>query len=693
MNGPGVPLDPGALLATRPNPAPLPPLGGPPGMGNGAPPPPPQQPQPPDPFDPEQLKYLPPGAILQALDDEQPLPDVDDALLLQAMQQAYETSKSARETRKKLNRRNWDAFHGKFEFLAKKKPGQSAVVIPSLETSLEQVCAELSQQLVGFSEWFTATYEGLEPPLPGLNAKAAARILATELERLAVEGDKMPTTYGIGRLVYDSIKLGCIESVVTWKVLMASEPVAEYRVDPDGSLTQYMRPSMRLKIDLIPFEDHFPDPSPAQHYDIHEVEIAIADLPELGFTDDEIEKMRRASPGMEKTEQQRRRTGITPGLRAPLHRVLLREYWGDLIHPQRGTLLMRNVMFLTAGGTAVVRKPVKIRDLLWAGRRPIISIPLLPTPTAEMHHAFVDIARPLVEAESELTNLMIDAGFNAALGVREVRSWALEDPSVVAKGLTPGLDLDVSQAAGDIDVVKRVDTGTLTPDMLNVLDRIARMRQEAFRINDLQLGRLPQRKQSATEIMQVEDSGNDLFSNIALRLEDTGIEPLLELCWLTLWQFADASMVTRWGAYVGPENAQTLALMTPQERFVCFASSVSFKVRGYKYQLQAVKNLQKLMMLRQQASANPALMQVITQRFSPTKEYAVILQSLGIDPADVERDPGEPMPDPNLLAAQAGAPPNQGGGAGGPANPAANPAAASGGPPPNPMGQRGPQLP
>jgi hypothetical protein len=127
-------------------------------------------------------------------------------------------------------------------------------------------------------------------------------------------------------------------------------------------------------------------------------------------------------------------------------------------------------------------------------------------------------------------------------------------------------------------------------------------------------------------------------------------------------------------------------LLTPQERFACFATSVTFKVQGYKYQLQRVKDLQKLMMLRQQAAANPALMQVIAQRFSPQKEYALILQSLGIDPADVERDPNEPMPDPNLMAGQAGAP-NQA------QNPAANPAAAQAGPPPNPMGQRGGQLP
>ena len=682
MNGP--PLPPGPPIADlmrqvngQPGPLPMPlPGGGPPPLGPGAPLSP----------DAQQLvapSDVSPTALESLVQDEEPLPEIEDSILLQAMQQCYERSRSARETRKKLNRRNWDALHGKFEFLGKKRAGQSTIVIPSLETSLEQVCAELSQQLVGFTHWFSASYQGLPPPLPGLDEEHAAKILSDELDRLAVEGGKIPTTYGMGRLVYDSLKIGLIESVVTWKVMMVPEDHPVYSVGPDGRLVMQSESSMRLKIDLVPYDDHFPDPSPAQHYDIHEVELAIADLPDMGFTGDEIEKMRHTSPGGEKQEQRRRRQGITPGLPQPQHRVLLREYWGNLVHPQTGKMLAKDVFFLTAGGTSVIRKPTRIRDLLWGGWRPFISVVLLPTPTAGEHHAFVDIARPLVEAESELTNLVIDAGFNAAFGIKEVRSWMLEDPSVIQKGITPGIDLEVAEGRGDGDVVKRVDTGTLNQDMLTVLDRISRMRQEAFRINDLQLGRTPQRKQSATEIMQIEDAGNDLFSNIALRFEDTGIEPLLELCWQLLWQFADKSMLTRWGATVGPENAQTLAVLTPQERFSVFASTVSFKVQGYKYQLQRVKDLQKLMMLRQQAAANPALLQVITERFSPQKEYALILQSLGIDPADVERDPDEPMPNPALLAGQAGAP----------GNPAQNPAAAQAGPPPNPQGQRGGQLP
>src|SRR5215475_10854464 len=481
------------------------------------------------------------------LRDPEPLPTLEDSVLLQIMQQTYEKSKSARETRARLNRRNWDALHGKFDFLAKKRPGQSQIVIPSLETSLEQVCAQLTEQLVGFENWFEASYEGDKPPLPALGADEAARILKIELERLGVDSGCMPTTYGMHRLVYDSLKIGLIESEVTWKVGMAPDYRPTYQM-LGGQMAIGSKESMRLRLDILPFEDVYPDPGPSKQYIIHELSVPIADLPDLGFTPEQIDQMRHATPGTEKLEQQRRRSGLAHSMPSPQHTVLLREYWGDLVHPQTGALVARGVTFMTAANTTVVKPLQRITELFWHGMRPFIHVPLLPTPTSEQHHAFLDIAVPLIEAECELFNLVVDAGFHASLGVKEVRSYKLVDRTVIAKGLVAGSELEVLEGADNEPVVTKVDTGTLSPDMLAVYDRISRTRQEAFRTNDLQLGKLSARKTSATEIQEISQASDDLFSNMALRFEDTAIEPLLELAWLTLWQFADEDMVARIGS-------------------------------------------------------------------------------------------------------------------------------------------------
>src|SRR5262249_2588126 len=349
------------------------------------------------------------------LQDPEPLPDIEDSKLLRIMQATKERSRTSRETRKRLNRRNWDAVHGKFDFLAKKRPGQSMIVIPSLETSLEQVCAQLTEQLVGFKHWFTASYEGDQPPIPGLEADAAAKVLEIELERLAVDSGCMPTTYGMHRLIYDSLKLGLIESEITWKVSMVPDHQPRYLM-VGGQMAIADEEAMRLRVDLVPFEDFFPDPSPAKQYMIHEIEVPVSELPDLGFTKEQIDQMRHASPGTEKLEEQRRRSGMAHSIPSPLNRVLLREYWGDLIDPQTGGVRARACTFMTAASTTVVKKPQRIRALYWAGLRPFIHVPLLPTPTSELHHAFCDIAVPLVEAECELFNLLVDAGFHGALG-------------------------------------------------------------------------------------------------------------------------------------------------------------------------------------------------------------------------------------------------------------------------------------
>jgi hypothetical protein len=627
------------------------------------------------------------------LTDPDPLPDIEDSKLLQIMQQQYERSKTARETRKRLNRRNWDALHGKFDFLAKKRPGQSQIVIPSLETSLEQVCAQLTEQLVGFANWFTASYEGDKPPLPGLSADEAARILKVELERLAVDGGCMPTTYGMHRLIYDSLKIGLIESEVTWKVSMVPDFKPKYEM-LQGQMVISETETMRLRIDLVPFDDFFPDPSPAKQYMIHEIEIAISELPDLGFTTEEIDQMRHAAPGTEKLEERRRRSGLAASMPYATNRVLLREYWGDLTDPQTGDLLARGCTFMTAANSYVVKKPERIRDLLWPGLRPFIHVPLLPTPTSEQHHAFLDIAVPLIEAECELFNLIADSGFHGALGVKEIRSYKLVDQSIIAGGLKAGMELEVASGYDNEPVVTKVDTGTLSPEMLQVYDRIARTRQEATRTNDLQLGRQAVRKTSATEINEITESSDDLFSNMALRFEDTAVEPLLELCWLTLWQFADDAMIARIGTVMkDPTHGQTLALLTPEERFVAFASAVNFKVHGYKYQLQSTKDVQTVMSAYQMAMQNPALMQVLQTQVSPIKFYQMILRSRGLDPNDLVPDPDEPAMNPMLMQGQAGNP--QGAAPGG-TNPAQAPQAGSQQgqmAPPNPMGVRGIQQP
>jgi hypothetical protein len=338
------------------------------------------------------------------------------------------------------------------------------------------------------------------------------------------------------------------------------------------------------------------------------------------------------------------------------------------------------------------------------GRRPFVNVPLVPTPTSPIHHAFLDIARPLVEVESELTNLVIDGGVAAIHGIKEVREYMLEDPNQLANGLVPGIELTVREGQPDTPVVRRVDSGTLPQETLTVLDRISRERQEAFATNDLQLGRLPARKESATALTQLEESADSLFSQMALLFEDGGIEPMIELAWLTMWQFLDEfGAEGRLAGVLGPELSAVLELMAPHERFVALANGVRIKVQGYKYQLAAVKEYQKLLTLQNSIAQSPELLAIYREEFSPRRQFELLYRAIGVDPEDLRYSAEEKaamlaqQQQQAMLAAQQAA---MGGGVvppgGGPSpmqQAAAGGVPPSGNPAPNPTGERGIQYP
>jgi hypothetical protein len=510
------------------------------------------------------------------------------------------------------------------------------------------------------------------------------------LERLQIDGNYVTSLYGIQQLINDSLNIAEIESCVTWKVSIADVEKEVYsfdETDPNAPPFSTTEIEKRLKIEIVPYDDHYPDPTAARNFDIHEVEVPISALPDLGFDDDTIAKM-VGQVSTEKQEQRRVRQGIGQVSNQSNHTVVLREYWGNLIDPTTGKMRGRNVCMMACGNALLVKRPHPINSILWHGRRPWITAELLRTPTSTVHHAFLDIARPLVELESELTNLVIDGGFASVHGVKELRDYALSDKSQVNKGVTNGMTLRIAEGYENTEVLRRVDTGAVTPETFNVLTHVQGMRQEAFRISDLMRGQFPERQESATATLAVTDASNDLFSAMALRFEKGGIEPLLELSWLTMWQYKNAFPQGSQG--LPPEQAALLESMDERQRFVVMANGVKFKAHGYKYQLQAVKDHQKLMTMHQSISTSPEQQAIYRVKFSPFKEFELMYRSLGVDPTELEWT-AEDIEQMQALQMQlAGQVPAEGGGGDG-GN--ANPKGVSTGPTPNPTGTRGVQFP
>jgi hypothetical protein len=98
---------------------------------------------------------------------------------------------------------------------------------------------------------------------------------------------------------------------------------------------------------------------------------------------------------------------------------------------------------------------------------------------------------------------------------------------------------------------------------------------------------------------------------------------------------------------------------------MALAQGVTFKVSGLRAIAARARQFQKIILLLQTVSANPALAQVFDQRFSFQKVLMQMVKALDIDPTAIDKDPGAGLElDPRLLMGG-----NQGqvpGGTGGP---------------------------
>lgn len=632
--------------------------------------------------------------------------------LLRIGNQNYQRAKDARKDRLDRNRNNWKALQGDFPWLQRKSAGQSREVLASLAMGLEQIAATLSRQLVTFRNWFSAESGPMDVALPPdiqqavgdlslLNGDDAARMLRAAMERLYVPGNAIETLATPRQLIYLAIKLGLVESEVVYKVsgmhtmrqvfMLDTDAAAEhlpayepYRV-PGTPLLRAPVPDFRLKVDLVPFEDFYPDPSPGDQFTIHEVTLHRCELAQYGYDAARIAQVQQWLDGETEAAKRDRSGDVNTPAEQDRNTVRLREHWGNIVDPDTGVVLAENVMWVQVGNV-VLQTPQP--NGWWHGRRPFVRVPLMPVPMATTHPAFFDFAVPLFSTECELTNLVMDGGFAAVHGIKEIDEWKLANPEVLANGLVPGITLKTNESTNDgKPAVRRVDTGSLNQEVLDVLDRITRSRQEAMAINDLDLGRFPSRAVKATEVVQVQEASNTLFSEIGLRIED-GLESVLELCWLTLWQGLDAPLPPWITRELDPKVREFVENLTAYQRFALIANGTKFRVAGLQQTQHRVEEFQKQQTFTREVFGNPVLFQVWAQDNSPKKFLATLQRAIGIDPMDTKRDPDEPPLDPALLQGLAGNPQTAG-------NPALNPEGASlqgQMAPTNPAGDRGAQL-
>lgn len=580
------------------------------------------------------------------------LPADEGADVIRSIRMMREEADSARLSRIRRNEANVEAYLGQIDF-SDKAEGQSTEHVPKVASSIEQFTAFIKRGLTQTGpDWFTVRMGADAPADSHLTALDVRALMVSYLDNLPFgRNGRMPFSV----LLSDAIKMGLLESLVIFKVHGSKTRkrgfvVERGNVDVDPETGRLLTPEPKLKrgnvndwelrIDLIPPNEYYPDPTGRGLYEIHRVERDISDviaMGKAGIYDMEVVNqlvgMTMAMPDEEDRDADMRNQDEEshPSFRKT---VVIDEFWGDILD-EKGLLIHENVVAAIANDRFLVRPPEP--NPLWHGESPFVCAPLLRVPGSVWHRALYDDAVKLNEALDELFNLMLDGGLASVWGVRQLRADFLESTADISGGIPQGTTLMVgADLPPNQKVLETVTSGEIPGDAITMYNMIEREFNFAALTNDLKMGALPQRQVKATEIIESSQSQAATLDGIVSDIEQQLIEPLLRKCWLMILQNADDLSSPRVKSILGSKATLALAQMPAAERFARFAGFGVFEVNGLSATMARSRDFQKFAALLQIVSTNPMLLEAFFRSKDPDKIVDQLFKIINLNPRDFE---------------------------------------------------------
>lgn len=573
----------------------------------------------------------------------------DDAGIADEDQQIVRTIKSyrresegAKKRRLELTRANLDAYMGVQDW-SHKIDGQSTEFLPKVPTAVEQFAAFIKRSLTQFGSWFSVDF-GLNTTTALTQHHAIALLQAFFDDMPSGEAD----SHTIDVVLTDASKAGLLEAQMILKVHgcqveRRSFAVIDRENEETGQAEQALDTKStypwRLKVDLVRIEDYFPDPSGRGLYEIHRVEVdfhTVLEDAEYGKYDKAAVEAIKGQFEEEDRKRPERQRGASETSDSKYRRLItIDEFWGTLLDSS-GEVIEKNCFAAIANDKWLIRKPRP--NPQWHQQSPFIKIPLIRVPHSVWHKALYDHGTPLNIAINEMFNLMLDGGMAAVWGIKQLRSYALQDDTNVEGGIPQGATLLVNeQLPPGAKVLETVTEGNVPTDAMATFEMVIREFTAAVLTNETRLGALPPRQVKATEVVESNASQSVTLDAVVANIE-TGLEKMVRLCWLNIMQHADDLASDKVAAAIGTQAAAKLAMMTPPQRFAAFADSFQFKVHGLSATMSRTRDFQKTMALIQAVSASPLLMAAFMQRFSGGKILDTIIKQLNLNPEDLEKD-------------------------------------------------------
>jgi hypothetical protein len=567
-------------------------------------------------------------------------------------------ARNAKANRMRLNRINWDAYHLRQDWSHKRK-GQSREFLAKQPMAIEQITTFIQQGLVDSGDWF-----GVEKG-PGVKEAIFSESEVKEVMKWAFDKCDFLTYVG------DSVKDALIQSLAITKNYGCYQPKAFFYTETKEKGGKFLDVLKRVekdfwvpKLELVRAEDFYPDPSGKGLYIIHETYMDISEVYELSegpyaiYDKSKVEELQGTMMEADmQAARKSRETAQNTSISGYRKKIKIHECWGTILDPVTGKVLKKDVVWTVADDRVVIQEPTDYP--FWHNTPPIIMAAFIRVPRSVWHKALMDAPTQTNIALNELYNLMVDAGMNDAHGIKQIRADWLDDDSQVSNGIYPGITLKVnSQCPPGGKVLERIDTSSMSSEALNVFNTMNAEFNASALTNDLRMGVMPNRAVKATEVVEASQSITSVFTGISKVLEQTHIEPNMNMMWANILQHFNDIDPAEMKSVLGEDRYLEISGLGKETLFAKAYDGFKFKVFGISKILAKQKDFRKFTAFLQTISGSDLLVEEFVKQYSMGKLLGKIIKSLDINEDEIKISEEDKML--NMMAGNQGPAPQQG---------------------------------
>lgn len=359
---------------------------------------------------------------------------------------------------------------------------------------------------------------------------------------------------------------------------------------------------------------------------IERTEATLADLQDLAakgiYSKAAVEELAAAGGNppvaTENPDEQERKGEANTSTSKYLREIILFHYWGD-VFAEDGRCLMRDATFTVAGTTdgkvlTVLREPRE--NPYFHGKAPYVIGTPYTVPFSTYNRGIVEDVAGIATLITELSNLIADGAMFDAIKAFEVDVDLVHSPSDIAQGIYPGLALrkkGLQDPTGQKHVVRAIDVGKIPQEALSALSLFERLFQEGTWVTEFVAGGMGSGRKTATEIQSKTSQALEGLDDAARTVEETVINPVLELSAKTIYQFHTDYMMARLIEEF-PQVSMLMRELHPAERYVVMfgnqgIDSFNFRARGISIMLDQQQNLEKIGQFLQLGAHVPGFLQ------------------------------------------------------------------------------------